>query len=71
MSIDDDDLINRFTFHAPKGDQVERYDILRQAAMKLAKLICASTPPSREQSLSITHLEESIMQANAAIARHE
>jgi len=37
----------------------------------LAIDIIQNTPPSREQSLAITHLEEAIFYANAAIARNE
>lgn len=65
------DLNKRFTYHAPKGDQPERYQELRAAARDLAALIVASTPPSREQSLALTHLEETCFWANASIARNE
>ena len=65
------DLQNRFTYHAPKGDQGERYVALRAAALTLAMDITAKTPPSREQSLALTHLEEAVFWANAAIARNE
>lgn len=61
----------RFTYHAPKGDQAERYVLLRSEAKMLAELIISSTPKSREQSLALTHLEECVMWANAAIARRE
>jgi len=64
-------LLETFTYHAPKDDQPERYIFLRDEAKKLAVNIVKNTPPSREQSLAITHLEEAIFYANAAIARHE
>lgn len=60
-----------FTYHAPKEDQSARYVELRDQAKDLAYSIVKNTPPSREQSLAITHLEESIFYANAAIARNE
>ena len=66
-----DEIENRFTFHAPHGDQSDRYDKLRTAGKALAYIIVEHTPESREQSLALTHLEEAIMQANAAIARRE
>lgn len=62
---------NSFTYHAPKEDQPERYVLLRDEAKALALSILKYTPPSREQSLAITHLEESIMWANKAIACNE
>ena len=62
---------NNFTYHAPKGDQQELYKHLRATAKEFAELIAATTPYSREQSLALTKLEESVMWANASIARNE
>lgn len=66
-----DDLEKRFTYHAPKPGQPERYTLLRDKAKEFAQLIYGNTPTSREQSLALTKLEESVMWANAAIARNE
>lgn len=72
MSEEDDKRIdNNFTYHAPLGDQASRYELLRERAKALAKLIMSLTPKSREQSLALTKLEEAIMWANASIARNE
>lgn len=60
-----------FTYHAPKGDQLERYQRLRDAGKDLALQIVELTPTSREQSLALSQLETAIMWANAAIARNE
>ena len=65
------DVVNRFTFHPPHGDQVRRFECLREQARGLAFLILQGTPPCREQSLALTKLEEVVMWANAAIARNE
>ena len=65
------DLVNRFTYHAPKEGQPKRYEDLRDYALGFAKHIVNQTPSSREQSLALTHLEEAVFWANAAIARHE
>lgn len=65
------DLENRFTYHAPKEDQPERYDLIRRKALMLAATISEKCPDSREKSLAITKLEEAVMWANAAIARNE
>ena len=65
------DLVKRFTYHPPKDAQPERYSALRDAALDLAADIDAQCPPSREKSLALTKLEESVMWANAAIARNE
>ena len=60
-----------FTYHAPKPDQPARYVALREKAKELALMILENTPPSREQSLALTELEQAIFWANASIARHE
>ena len=62
---------NNFKYHAPKGNQQERYVALRDKAKECALLIDEMCPDSREKSLSITKLEEAIMWANASIARNE
>lgn len=64
-------LERSFTYHAPVGDQPARYEAIRAKAKELAELIVVTTPPSREQSAAMTHLEETVMFANAAIARNE
>lgn len=66
-----DELVKRFTYHPPKGDQPEKYDAIRKFALEFAKDIMDLCPDSREKSLAITKLEESVMWANAAIARNE
>lgn len=60
---------NDFTYHPPKGDQAERYQQMRAMAKSLALQIVGLCPDSRERSVALTKLEESIMWANAAIAR--
>lgn len=59
-----------FTFHAPKADQAGHYQKIRQAAKSLAMLMVELCPDRRERSLALTKLEECVMWANAAIARH-
>lgn len=65
------EIATRFTYHPLKGNQPARYESLRNSARDLALLICTETPTSREQSMALTHLEQAIMFANAAIARRE
>ena len=66
-----DRIENNFTYHAPTADQIERYQKVRDAAKTLEYLIRELTPPSREQSVSSTKLEEAVFWSNAAIARNE
>jgi len=67
------DLNNRFTYHKPIAEmnQEARYEQIRETALRFARYITTVTPESREQSLAITRLEETVFWANAAIARHE
>lgn len=60
-----------FTYHPPKPGQQERYVQIREKAKELAFLLLDVTPASREQSLALTHLEDVVYCANAAIARNE
>ena len=66
-----DQIENAFIYHAPIDDQPARYGELREKAKELAHLIDGYCPPSREKSLALTNLEQSIMWANASIARNE
>lgn len=59
-----------FTYHAPKTGQPEMYTEIREKAKELAYLIDEICPDSREKSLAMTKLEESVMWANAGIARN-
>ncbi len=71
MPITQTEVETRFTYHAPKEGQPEKYQEIRQRAKELACLIVLMTPESREQSVALTKLDEVVMWANAAIARRE
>jgi len=64
-------LANTFTYHKPFGNQAARYERLRDAGMALAHIIVDLCPESRERSLAITNVQQTIMWANAAIACNE
>lgn len=64
-------LENDFTYHPPKGDQIERYQQIRDKAKEFAMLVVTLAPASRECSLALTHIDSASMFANAAIARNE
>lgn len=71
MALTEQDIENRFTYHAPNEEQQQKYQHLRLAAKVLARDINELVPDSREKSLAMTHLEDAVMWANAAIARNE
>ena len=61
---------NNFTYHSAKKEQQEKYVDIRIKAKELAYLIDDICQGSREKSLAMTKLEESVMWANASIARN-
>lgn len=60
-------------YHSPKDGQAEnmkKSEQIRTKGKELAYLIDGICPNSREKSLAMTKLEESVMWANASIARN-
>ena len=62
---------NSFKYYPPKGTQQQRYEDIRKQAKYLAGFINDLCPNSREKALAMTKLEETVMWANASIARNE
>jgi hypothetical protein len=65
------DLDNVFQYHAPKGDQVERYQKIREAGKALALVIMNTVPSCADRSAAIRKVREAVMTANAGIAINE
>jgi hypothetical protein len=68
--ITDEQLVNWFVYHAPKGDEPERYKRINDAALSFARVVVSNTPPSADQSDALRKIREARMTANAAIATH-
>lgn len=68
---DEKRMRNDHQYHAPKPGQPERYTEIRKCAGIFARMILEQCPPSRERSLALTNIENSVFYANAAIARNE
>jgi hypothetical protein len=68
-----DDIYNRFAYHPPVPElqQAERYVMIRDRAFSFAEALIHNCPESRELSVALTHLDQVVMNANAAIARNE
>lgn len=63
---------NDFTLHPPTSEAaINTMDNLRTEFKLLALMIVEVCPISREQSLAITKLEESLFNAIASIARNQ
>lgn len=57
-----------FTYHPPVGDQVERYQRIREAGKALAREIHASCAGGPDRTAAIRKVREAVMTANASIA---
>jgi hypothetical protein len=62
------DLQHIFSYHAPQGDQLERYNRIRTAALVFAQAIVDDTPAGADQTAAVRKIREASMTANAAIA---
>lgn len=60
-----------YTYKAPNETQIVRYEVIRAKAEEFASILMRACPKSRELSIALTKLEETVMHANAAIARNE
>jgi hypothetical protein len=61
---------NKFTYHPPKPEQIEMYTELREAGKQMALLIDKLCPMSSEREMAMLKIDETIMWANASIARN-
>lgn|SRR5678815_385451 len=64
-------LEQRYTYHAPKGDQKERYESIRRMILDTALHCVSLTPCCPEQARALNALDEAMFLFNAAIARNE
>jgi hypothetical protein len=70
-TLTEDQLQNRFNYHAPDKERAGDHAFIRHECLKLASAInelCESSYESRE---AIQCVELAMFWANAAIARHE
>lgn len=65
------ELQRRFNYHSPNTpEKVRRHEHARKVFLGAAEEVVDLTgPPTREQSIAITKLEEAMFWTNAAIAR--
>ena len=65
-------LLHSLTNHPPVDDSVVmRFEDVRAMAFDLGRQILAHCPPSRERSLAITNLEQTVMWAIKSIALNQ
>lgn len=63
------DLRKRFAHHPPTKAAVAMHESVRRQFRRMTEELTLLVPPSREQALMLTKLEEAMMWANAGIAR--
>ena len=66
-----DDLNNWFSYHAPRPEQVEVYNALRNKAKEFAELFDASVPDCADKTAAMRDLRNTTMAMNLAIACYE
>jgi len=64
------EIENIFMHHRPKDGQNKKYEAIRAKAKEFAYLVDDFCPSGKEREISMAKLEESVMWANAAIARN-
>jgi hypothetical protein len=57
-----------FSYHAPEGDQPQRYVTIREGAKAFARIILENAPRSADRSSALRKVREAVMDANSAIA---
>lgn len=63
------EAMHRMGYHPVEGDRQRlRYEENRRRFMELFDYVQSVGSPSREQSLALTHLQESLMWLNAHVA---
>lgn len=68
MPFTEEEIDDIFTYHAPHGDQQQRYQTIREAARQFAKVLVANSKPSADQTDAIRSLRNCVMTVNASIA---
>jgi len=65
------DISHRFSYRKPDAQKQKAHEHTRAEYYRLGETMARVLPESREKSLAITALEESLMWANAALARND
>jgi hypothetical protein len=67
--VDEAEIDRRFDYHMPTSTKEPQHDAVRDQFKTTATVLAAMLPEGREKALAMTHLEEAMFWANAAIAR--
>lgn len=64
----DFDRDNVFKYHAPRPDQIPKYEAIREAGKHFCRAVEENTPSCADRSAAIRKIREAVMTANAAVA---
>ena len=70
MAYSDEDIKNRFAFHAATNKTKPMHGAIRMLFTNLALELNNNLPESREKSLALTDLQSAAQWANASVATH-
>ena len=65
------DLDNWFMYHAPRPEQVQTYNDVRNKAKELAELFDSVVPDCADKTAAMRHLRETVMAMNLTIACYQ
>lgn len=68
MPLTKEVIDNMFTYHAPEGDQPERYAKINEAAKALAVAIYENCPPCADTTHAVRQVRDAKLWANTAVA---
>ncbi len=67
MQITKDTADEVFSYHKPVDGETDRFMKIRESARSFVHALLDNCPASRERSVALTHLQEAVMMANAAV----
>lgn len=70
MTISEQEIQQRTTYHPPSPGGVERHRQLSMAAASFMAVVSEVCPEGREKALALTNIEQAKMWASAAVARN-
>jgi hypothetical protein len=65
------DLDNWFSYHAPRPEQVQTYNDIRNKAKELVELFDSVIPDCADKTAAVRHLRETVMAMNLTIACYQ
>ena len=65
------DLDNWFSYHAPRPEQIQTYNNIRNKAKELVELFDSVVPDCADKAVAVRHLRETVMAMNLTVACYQ